>query len=122
MDGELFDGGSAENKMISLSEKTGYIEGFDKDLYGVTVGTVVNTEVTFPADYYEELAGKKAVFKITVRAVKTQTMIRGIFAFVIFSSLSPFVYDTPLPRLCQGRYLCFVCSNGEICAFCLQRG
>ena len=69
MDGELFDGGSAENKMISLSEKTGYIEGFDKDLYGVTVGTVVNTEVTFPADYYEELAGKKAVFKITVKGI-----------------------------------------------------
>ena len=69
MDGELFNGGSAENATISLSENTGYIEGFDKDLYGVNVGTVVNTEVTFPSNYYENLAGKKAVFKITVKGI-----------------------------------------------------
>ena len=69
MDGKLFDGGSAENKTISLSENTGYIEGFDKDLYGVAAGTVVKTEVTFPDNYYEELAGKKAVFKITVKGI-----------------------------------------------------
>lgn len=69
MDGELFEGGSAENKTISLTESTGYIEGFDKDLYGVEAGTVVNTEVTFPDNYYEELAGKKAVFKITVKGI-----------------------------------------------------
>lgn len=69
MDGELFEGGSAENKTISLTESTGYIEGFDKDLYGVEAGTVVNTEVTFPDNYYEGLAGKKAVFKITVKGI-----------------------------------------------------
>lgn len=69
MDGVAFDGGTAEGSTISLTESTGYIEGFDKDLYGIMPGTTVNTDVTFPDNYSETLAGKNATFAITVQGI-----------------------------------------------------
>ena len=70
IDGVAFEGGTAENQTISLTESTGYIDGFDKDLYGVMPGTTVETTVKFPENYgKEELNGKEAVFTITVNGI-----------------------------------------------------
>lgn len=70
IDGVAFNGGTAEGKFISLSENTGYIPGFDADLYGIMPGTTVSTKVTFPENYHSnDLAGKEAVFDITVTAI-----------------------------------------------------
>ncbi len=70
LDGVAFDNGSANNQMISLTDNTGYIPGFDKDLYGIMPGTTVNTTVTFPENYGSaELAGKEAVFEIKVNGI-----------------------------------------------------
>ncbi len=72
LDGVAFSGGSADNQTITLTESTGYIDGFDKDLYGIMPGTTVNTTVTFPEDYgSSELAGKEAVFEIKVNGIYT---------------------------------------------------
>lgn len=70
IDGVAFEGGTAEKQIITLSEVTGYIDGFDKDLYGIMPGTTVETTVTFPENYgKEELNGKEAVFTITVNGI-----------------------------------------------------
>ncbi len=70
LDGVAFANGSANNQKIPLTDDTGYIPGFDKDLYGIMPGTTVNTTVTFPEDYDStELAGKEAVFEIKVNGI-----------------------------------------------------
>jgi len=70
MDGIEFKGGSSDSAFVTLLENNGYIEGFDKNLYGITPGTTVSTEVTFPENYgVKELNGKKAVFEITVKDI-----------------------------------------------------
>ena len=69
MEGEQFEGGTAEGANILLAEDSGYIEWFEDDLYGVMPGTVVETTNFFPDDYYEEFAGKEVTFKITVQSI-----------------------------------------------------
>ena len=70
VDGVAFEGGTANNQNITLQENTGYIDGFDKDLYGVMPGTTVVTDVVFPANYHQgDLAGKEAQFTITVNGI-----------------------------------------------------
>lgn len=70
IDDVAFKGGTAENQKITLSDKTGYIDGFDADLYGIMPGTTVSTTVTFPKNYgAADLAGKEAVFEIKVNGI-----------------------------------------------------
>lgn len=71
MDGKQFEGGTAKSQIIELSEVTGYISGFDADLYDVIPGTTVETRVTFPDPYPNDptKAGKEATFKITINYI-----------------------------------------------------
>ncbi|MBQ8388738.1 MAG: FKBP-type peptidyl-prolyl cis-trans isomerase [Clostridia bacterium] len=70
IDGVYFDGGTATDAPITLDEITGYIDGFDADLYGIMPGTTVKTKVKFPDNYKAtELAGLEAVFEITVNYI-----------------------------------------------------
>ncbi len=68
MDGEVFEGGSSTENvgMVVNDHDSGYIPGFASGIIGAAVGSTVNVPVTFPADYDESLAGKEAVFEITV--------------------------------------------------------
>jgi trigger factor len=70
VDGELFEGGSAEDYPLVLGSKS-FIPGFEDQLVGVKVGDEVTVSVTFPENYgAKHLAGKAAVFACTVKAVK----------------------------------------------------
>ncbi|WP_136645525.1 trigger factor [Tabrizicola sp. YIM 78059] len=70
VDGELFDGGSAEDYPLVLGSKS-FIPGFEDQLIGAKVGDEVNVNVSFPENYgASHLAGKAAVFACTVKAVK----------------------------------------------------
>lgn len=70
VDGEFFDGGSAEDYPLVLGSKS-FIPGFEDQLVGAKVGDEVSVNVTFPAEYgAAHLAGKAAVFACTVKAVK----------------------------------------------------
>ena len=69
MDGEVVENATAADQYVLLCEDSGYIDWFEDDLYGVTVGTTVISTGNFPEDYYEELAGKEITFHITVKAV-----------------------------------------------------
>ncbi|KAA2317430.1 trigger factor [Pseudooceanicola sediminis] len=70
VDGEAFDGGSAEDYPLVLGSNS-FIPGFEEQLKGVTAGEEKAVEVTFPEEYgAENLAGKAAVFDCTIKAVK----------------------------------------------------
>ncbi len=70
IDGEEFDGGKGEKVSIVLGSDT-FIPGFEKQLTGAKAGEDVEVKVTFPEDYNaKDLAGKDAVFAVTVVEVK----------------------------------------------------
>ena len=72
VDGELFDGGSAEGYELVLGSGT-FIPGFEDQLIGAKAGDDVDVHVTFPEEYGEKsLAGKEALFKVKVHEVKTK--------------------------------------------------
>ncbi len=68
--GEEFDGGSAEDFPLVLGSGQ-FIPGFEEQLAGLKTGDEKTVEVTFPEGYGNtELAGKPAIFDITVKAVQ----------------------------------------------------
>jgi len=70
IDGEAFDGGSAEQQTIVLGSNR-FIPGFEEQLVGVKTGEEKNLEVSFPEDYPSaDLAGKAAVFETKVHEVR----------------------------------------------------
>jgi trigger factor len=70
VDGELFEGGSAEDYPLELGSNS-FIPGFEDQLIGAKVGDEVSVNVSFPENYgAAHLAGKAAVFACTVKAVK----------------------------------------------------
>ena len=70
VDGELFEGGSAEDHALVLGSGQ-FIPGFEEQLVGAKAGEEKAVTVTFPEDYQaEHLAGKEAVFDCTIKEVK----------------------------------------------------
>lgn len=66
-----FDGGSTEGMGADLVIGSGsYIDDFEEQLIGAHPGDEVEVNVTFPDDYSsEEVAGKDAVFEVTVNGI-----------------------------------------------------
>lgn len=74
VNGEAFEGGKAENYSLELGSGQ-FIPGFEENLVGVAAGESKDVEVTFPEEYHAaELAGKPAVFKVTVHEIKTKEL------------------------------------------------
>ncbi len=70
IDGEAFNGGSAENYPYILGSKRFFPE-FEKALAGAEAGADLEAKVAFPDDYFaKELQGKKADFTIKVNEIK----------------------------------------------------
>lgn len=71
IDGELFEGGAATDYPLVLGSGS-FIPGFEDQLVGAKAGEEREVKVSFPAEYgAPNLAGKDAVFKTTVKAVKS---------------------------------------------------
>ena len=69
VDGEEFDGGSAEGYSLEIGSGT-FIDGFEDGLIGVEVGATTDLNLTFPENYHsEDLAGKDVVFHVTVNSL-----------------------------------------------------
>ncbi|MEM1381809.1 MAG: trigger factor [Pseudomonadota bacterium] len=82
IDGEEFEGGSAEGVDLDLGSGS-FIPGFEEQLTGVKAGEEKTITVTFPEDYTAtHLAGKEAQFAVKVSAVKApgETKIDDDFA------------------------------------------
>ncbi len=70
VDGEEFEGGSAEDYPLVLGSNS-FIPGFEEQLVGVKAEEEKGVNVTFPEEYgAEHLAGKDAVFTCTIKEVK----------------------------------------------------
>ena len=71
IDGEAFEGGSAEDYPLTLGAGS-FIPGFEEQLVGAKAGDEKAVTVNFPEEYQAaQLAGKEAVFDCTVKAVKS---------------------------------------------------
>jgi trigger factor len=70
IDGVAFEGGSAKGQMTELDENR-FIPGFASGIAGMSAGETKDVEAVFPSDYpKEDLAGKTAIFTVTVNDVK----------------------------------------------------
>lgn len=73
MDGELFDGGKAENFNLRIGQNR-MIPGFEDGILGKVVGDVFDVNVTFPSNYHaENLKNKEATFRIKLNKVFCET-------------------------------------------------
>ncbi|TYO98725.1 trigger factor [Geothermobacter ehrlichii] len=74
VDGEAFDGGSAEGHVLELGSGS-FIPGFEEQIVGMKREEEKEIEVTFPEEYgNKELAGKKAVFKVKLHEIKEKVL------------------------------------------------
>ncbi|MCR5646691.1 MAG: trigger factor [Acholeplasmatales bacterium] len=74
VDGVEFPGGKAENYELQIGSGQ-FIPGFEDQMIGMKAEEVKNINVTFPENYGEaSLAGKAAVFKVTVHEIKEQKL------------------------------------------------
>jgi trigger factor len=69
IDGVAFDGGTASGSALTIGSGQ-FIPGFEEGLIGKKVGETVDITTNFPADYSStELAGKEAIFTVTVNYI-----------------------------------------------------
>ena len=74
VDGVAFDGGKGENHDLKLGSGS-FIPGFEDQIVGKSVGEEFDVNVTFPEDYHaKELAGKAAIFKTKINAIKFEEL------------------------------------------------
>ena len=69
VDGQPFEGGTGEDAFVVIGSKR-FIPGFEEGLTGAKAGENRDVRLTFPEDYQaKHLAGKDAVFDVTVKEV-----------------------------------------------------
>ena len=74
VDGVPFDGGKAEGHDLKLGSGQ-FIPGFEDQIVSHAIGDEFDVNVTFPTEYHaEELAGKAAVFKVKLNALKVNEL------------------------------------------------
>lgn len=70
IDGVPFEGGKAEDYHLKLGSGS-FIPGFEDQIVGHSIGETFDINVNFPEEYHAaELAGKPAVFRVTVKAIQ----------------------------------------------------
>ena len=74
IDGKAFDGGKAERYQLKIGSHS-FIDTFEDQLVGLSVGDEKDVNVTFPSEYHQaDLAGKPAVFKVKIHNVRERIM------------------------------------------------
>lgn len=74
VDGVAFEGGKGEDYPLTLGSHS-FIDTFEDQLVGKNIGEEVEVNVTFPEDYQaKELAGKPAMFKVTIKEIKVKEL------------------------------------------------
>ena len=74
VDGEAFEGGKGTDYPLVIGSNS-FIDNFEEQLIGAKVGKEVEVNVTFPENYHaENLAGKPALFKVTVKEIKVKEL------------------------------------------------
>ncbi|MGN1185350.1 MAG: trigger factor [Oliverpabstia sp.] len=74
VDGEAFEGGKGTDYPLTIGSGA-FIPGFEEQLVGAEIGKETEVNVTFPENYQaENLAGKPAVFKCTVKKIEVKEL------------------------------------------------
>lgn len=74
VDGKPYEGSRAQDYSLLIGSGT-FIPGFEDQLIGMRRGETKEVKVTFPEKYHnKELAGKEAVFNVTVKEVKRKEL------------------------------------------------
>ena len=74
VDGKRFDGGKSEDYPLVIGSHT-FIDTFEEQLIGKNIGEECEVNVTFPEEYHaDELKGKPATFKVTVKEIKVKEL------------------------------------------------
>ncbi|WP_124066734.1 trigger factor [Clostridium sp. E02] len=74
VDGKAFEGGKGEDYALTIGSHS-FIDTFEEQLIGKKVGELSEINVTFPNEYHAtDLAGKPAMFKVTVKEVKRKEL------------------------------------------------
>lgn len=74
VDGVKFEGGEAEKFDLTLGSGQ-FIPGFEDQVVGMNIGEKKDVNVTFPENYQAtELAGKAAVFAVTLNAITAKEL------------------------------------------------
>lgn len=74
IDGTPFEGGKGENYPLTIGSHS-FIDTFEEQMIGMNIGEEKELNVTFPEEYHaEELKGKPAVFKVTVKEIKEKIL------------------------------------------------
>ncbi len=72
IDGVAFEGGEGTDYALEIGSGS-FIDNFEEQLVGASVGEEREVKVTFPENYgREELNGKEATFKVTVKEIKVK--------------------------------------------------
>lgn len=80
VDGVEFEGGNSGGAGYDLTIGSGtFVDDFEQQLIGHKPGEEVNVEVTFPEDYREEMAGKDAVFAVTINGIQVTPELTDTF-------------------------------------------
>lgn len=73
-DYEAFDGGSAEDFQLDI-KPGGFIDGFVEGMVGMSLDETKEIAVAFPEEYpQEDLAGKPAIFTVTLKELKEKEL------------------------------------------------
>jgi trigger factor len=76
IDGVEFEGGKAEGFELVIGSAQ-FIPGFEEQMVGMSIGEIKDITVTFPEDYQStELAGKEAIFTITLHEIKAKGKVQ----------------------------------------------
>ena len=74
VDGVAFDGGTAQGQQLTIGSNT-FIPGFEDQVIGMKIGEEKDLNVTFPKEYFsKDLAGKDAVFHVTLHAIQVKEL------------------------------------------------
>lgn len=74
VDGKTFEGGKGEDYPLTIGSHS-FIDTFEEQLIGKNIGEECDVNVTFPNEYHAtELAGKPALFKVTVKEIKRKEL------------------------------------------------
>lgn len=74
VDGVAFEGGKGENYSLTIGSHS-FIDNFEEQIIGMNIGDEKEINVTFPEEYHaEELKGKPATFKVSVKEIKEKQL------------------------------------------------
>ncbi len=73
-DGVAFEGGKGTDHTLTIGSHT-FVDTFEDQIIGHSIGDEFDVNVTFPEDYHtEDLAGKPATFKVALKSIKEKVL------------------------------------------------